>query len=324
MPVIYARQYLSAQSQLKRLSQSLASGDNIAQQREEVLQEIARFGCDQQNAPGRFASDGQPRHRNFLEDLFGGFQNQGDDDYGDSGQYNGQEQVEDPYADQQPQDTIRTVCVRLSDGYYWPISYSTTRDYVGQDTAACQAECPGQQVDLYFYDNPGQEPEQMVNATGQAYTALPVAFAYRKQFDLTNTCKPQQVVGQISVDDLGNGQTRAMVTYGGASFPLPLRDPRRVEQATALPAKYVAALDVPLPRPRPSSTTPAPVTPPTAEPVVSTRSRTVKVGDKIVRLVGPDTPYAPRHCRRARRASHLEFSRAGAAPRFGRSAAATI
>ena len=58
----------------------------------------------------------QPRRRNFLEELFGGGRNQdnGDDTgYGDNGQYNGQDQVEDPAATQQQpsQYTIRTVCV---------------------------------------------------------------------------------------------------------------------------------------------------------------------------------------------------------------------
>ena len=50
----------------------------------------------------------------------------------------------------------------------------------------------------------------------------------------------------------------------------------------------------PLPRPRPSSREAAvPAVLPTAEPVLSAPNRTVKVGDKIVRIVGPDTPYAP-------------------------------
>ena len=71
--------------------------------------------------------------------------------------YNGQEQCRGPLRrlSRQTGNTIRTVCVRMTDGY-WPISYATTRDYVAQDTQACQARMPrDQQVDLYFYDNPG-------------------------------------------------------------------------------------------------------------------------------------------------------------------------
>ena len=274
-------------SQIAQMSQSIASGNGVAQQREQVLQEIARFGCNQ-----RDAGNGQPqRPRNFLEQLFGGPSQQ--DNYGDT-TYDGQQQVEDPYANQQTGGTIRTVCVRMTDGYYWPISYATVPDYIPQDAQTCAAECPGQQVDLYYYDNPGQEPEQMVNQQGQAYTALASAFAYRKQFDHANACQPQQVFGQITLEPAGNGQSRAMVTYDGEKFPLPSRDPRSTATASAAPAKYAEVIDIPLPRPRPSSREAAvPAVLPTAEPVLSAPNRTVKVGDKIVRIVGPDTPYAP-------------------------------
>ncbi|MEO8882507.1 MAG: hypothetical protein ABI377_03680, partial [Devosia sp.] len=92
--------------------------------------------------------------------------------------------------------------------------------------------------------------------------------------------------------DLGSGQNRAMVSYGGDTFPLPIRDPRAAEKATTVAA--AAVIDIPLPRPRPDSkTAEAPATLPAADPVISAKSRIVKVGDKIVRVVGPDTPYAP-------------------------------
>ena len=41
---------------------------------------------------------------------------------------------------------------------------------------------PGLDVDLYYYDNPGQEPEQMVNLQGEPYKSLPTAFAYRTDY----------------------------------------------------------------------------------------------------------------------------------------------
>jgi len=296
----YAQQYFSAQRQLKRVQQSAANGDDVAQQREEVLQQIARFGCNQTNSRVQFSDEDhnpQPRHRNFLEELFGGGNNTdyGDSDTDNSGQTNGQDQVEDPYANayNPAGNTIRTVCVRMSDGYYWPISYSTVRDYIPQDTQACEAQCPNQQVALYYYDNPGQEPEQMVNANGEAYTTLPNAFAYRKNFDLSNTCKPQEATAQASVQVDGSG--RQTITYNGETVPLPIPDPRAATATS--PAKIVASVDIPLPRPRPNpaalKAAAASPTPPTAEPVVSAQSRLVKVGDKLVRVVGPDTPYAP-------------------------------
>jgi hypothetical protein len=284
----YAKQYLMSKAQLSRLQQGAANGDDVAQQREQVLQQIARFGCNQTNDNG----GQQPHRRNFLEQLFGGGNND-NTDYGDNSNQTGTDQVEDPNAQQQQTGgTIRTVCVRKSDGYYWPVSYSTVPNYIPQDAQTCQAQCPNQSVDLYYYDNPGQEPEQMVNATGEAYTALPTAFAYRKQFDLTNTCKPADPLGKISIDG-----GRAMISFGGENFPLPIRDPRRPQAVAGAPATLaVAVIDVPLPRPRPNpaaAAAAAPVVPPTAEFVVSAKSRIVKVGDKLVRIVGPDTPYAP-------------------------------
>lgn len=278
-----------------QLSQSAQNGSALLQQRQQVLQQMSRYGCDQQGSGARFSGGTQqpPGRRSFLQDLFGGIQ--GQDGYGDTYTYDGQESIEDPYANQQAGYTIRTVCVRLSDGYYWPISYSTTRDYIPEDDAACQSECPNQQVALYYYDNPGQEPEQMVNQQGEAYTSLPSAFAYRKQIDLANSCKPQEVFGKITLETLPDGRSRAMISYADDKFPLPMRDPRQTETATAAPAGRVAVLDVPLPRPRPRPNAPsaAPAPTPAPDPVVSAKSRTVRVGDKIVRVVGPQTPYAP-------------------------------
>jgi hypothetical protein len=292
-----AKQILSQRAQIAQLTQSLGNADAVSQRREQVLQDIARFGCNQQDSQARFSNDGggsyqAPRRRNFLEQLFGGRQSVDDTGYGDPSQYDGGDQIQDPYADMQStQDTIRTVCVRLSDGYYWPVSYATTRDYITQDAQTCQAACPDQSVDLYYYNNPGQEPEQMINTIGQPYTSLPTAFAYRKSFDIANTCKPQQTLGQVAMDDLGDGRLRAMISYGGDTFPLPLRDPRSAEVAIQMAS--APSLDIPLPRPRPDAAETTPAVVPTAAPVVSAADRIVKVGNKIVRVVGPDTPYAP-------------------------------
>jgi len=78
-------------------------------------------------------------------------------------------------------------------------------------------------VDLYYYSNPGQEAEQMVNLSGQAYRDLPTAFAYRTAYDTANACKKQVAGGGISLVALADGSNRAMISYGEATFPLPLR-----------------------------------------------------------------------------------------------------
>lgn len=47
-----------------------------------------------------------------------------------------------------PSGTYRTLCVRLCDGYYWPVSFSTTSDGLGEDKESSEVELrrPGQAV----------------------------------------------------------------------------------------------------------------------------------------------------------------------------------
>lgn len=75
--------------------------------------------------------------------------------------------------------TYRTLCVRTCDGYYFPLSFSTTPDFFYRDQDACQAMCPGVDVRLYAHRSGVEEPEDMVSIAGEPYTALPTAFAYR-------------------------------------------------------------------------------------------------------------------------------------------------
>src|SRR5205814_1311662 len=51
----------------------------------------------------------------------------------------------------------RTLCVRASDGYYFPISFSTTPDHFNADAVTCQSMCPGSAVSLFVHHNPGEE-----------------------------------------------------------------------------------------------------------------------------------------------------------------------
>jgi len=85
--------------------------------------------------------------------------------------------------------TYRTICVRTCDGYYFPISYSTTQERFGDDAQACQRLCPAAQASLYTYHNPGEDVSQAVGLDGQPYTALPTAFAYRKAMTSSCSCR---------------------------------------------------------------------------------------------------------------------------------------
>jgi len=85
--------------------------------------------------------------------------------------------------------TYRTICVRTCDGYYFPISYSTSPDRFRDDEQTCQRMCPASEVSLYSYHNPGEEVAQAVSLNGQLYTALPTAFSYRKALNPACSCR---------------------------------------------------------------------------------------------------------------------------------------
>jgi hypothetical protein len=271
-----ARAVLKARDGLERVQSRAQTGSAVAQQREAILQEMARFNCGSRSGVAVRERD----RGGLFDQLFGGLFDDGMDTRGDD------------FAGFQGYETVRTVCVRKVDGYYWPISYSTLVEYAPNDLTQCQEQCPGQDVDLYYYDNPGEEPKQMRNLQGEPYTALPAAFAYRTTYDKANSCKPAVNYGSIGLVADADGVSRAMVSYGEETFPLPLRDPRRAQEVTVVPVATAAFVDVPLPRPRPPAPGEAPK-PVVVQQAANDPERIVMFGDKRVRIVGPDTPYAP-------------------------------
>lgn len=273
-----ARVVLRAREALESASGQAETGAAIAQQREAILQEMARFNCSSRSS-GRVTE----RDRGGLFDqLFDAFE----------GEEDGVDTRGEEFEGFTGYATVRTVCVRKVDGYFWPISYSTLVEYAPNDMTQCVEQCPGMDVDLYYYSNPGQEPEQMVNLQGQRYLDLPTAFAYRTAYDTANSCKRQVNYGGISLVTTSDGGNRAMITYGEATFPLPIRDPRRQNQVTVIQASTVAYVDIPLPRPRPAAPGEEPK-PVAIQQAANQPERIVMYGEKRVRIVGPETPYAP-------------------------------
>jgi uncharacterized protein DUF2865 len=253
---------------------------DVGAQREAVLQNMARFNC---NGGSSATFNQQSSRGNLFQQIFGNFE----DGFGDGTQTRG-----DVFSGEAGYETVRTVCVRKEDGYYWPISFSTLRDYAQNDLATCQDQCPGLDVDLYYYDNPGQDPDQMVNLQGQPYKSLPNAFAYRTAINPDLSCKPKITYGSIDLETTPWGAQRAIISFEDQKFPLPLRDPRAVDTATVVSVAAKTYVDIPLPRPRPAAPGEEPK-PVVVQQAATDTPRIVMFGDKRVRIVGPDTPYAP-------------------------------
>ncbi|MDX2308252.1 MAG: DUF2865 domain-containing protein [Hyphomicrobium sp.] len=88
-----------------------------------------------------------------------------------------------------PYATYRTVCVRLCDGYYFPVSFSTLPNHFQRDADVCASKCAAP-AELFYYQNPGASVEQMVGATSNMpYSELKTAFRYRKEYVKGCSCK---------------------------------------------------------------------------------------------------------------------------------------
>lgn len=140
-----------------------------------------------------------------------------------------QSYVDEPMA---PRGGYRTLCVRSCDGYYFPISFSTVPSYFEKDEQTCRRLCPGAQVQLFVYRNPGEQPEQAKTPQGVSITELPNAFRYRNEIVSDCSCGTTQVAGadgpasraQISFSPglVASDETRDVETA-----PMPRRRPSR-------------------------------------------------------------------------------------------------
>ena len=82
----------------------------------------------------------------------------------------------------------RTICVRLCDGYFFPVSFQADQSMIQRDGDVCKQQCAAP-AELFYYQNPGEEVEQSVSERGVAYSKLKTAFLYRKQFVAGCSCK---------------------------------------------------------------------------------------------------------------------------------------
>jgi len=87
-------------------------------------------------------------------------------------------------------DTYRTVCVRLCDGSYTPISFATTRDKFKADAAKCTAGCSS--PTRLFYAKAGTtELEELIDMHGASYVDLSNAFRFQTTYEAGCSCRGQ-------------------------------------------------------------------------------------------------------------------------------------
>jgi hypothetical protein len=82
------------------------------------------------------------------------------------------------------------VCVRLCDGYYFPISFAVGADRFERDARVCESRC-GAQGRLFVHENPGGSTDDLRDLTGRPYRQLRTAFLYRSEYIASCTCQPQ-------------------------------------------------------------------------------------------------------------------------------------
>ncbi len=172
-------------SDLERLKSGNSDQDG---QRRALIGQLAQNNC----GPQYRAAAAQAGPGGFLDAIFGGT-------------------IINPSGDGAPSGTYRTVCVRTCDGYYFPISYSTVPNRFADDQRACQRLCPAAEAMLYTYRNPGEDMDQAVSVSGSAYTALPNAFLYRRQFTAACSCRRP---GQSWADALKNADDSSTLEQG--------------------------------------------------------------------------------------------------------------
>jgi hypothetical protein len=133
-----------------------------------------------------------------------------------------------------PGGTFRTLCVRTCDGYYFPVSFSTTSSRFATDEKACASLCPGAETKLYFHSVPDQEPEEMVGLDREPYMSLPTAFAYRvKGINATPGCTCQAAASEEQAGTDPNSDVSKSKKQRW--IPLPTSKPDRIEDSeTAL------------------------------------------------------------------------------------------
>lgn len=134
--------------------------------------------------------------------------------------------------------TYRTMCVRLCDGFYWPVSFSVTKDRFDADADTCARSCGGaDQAKLFVYRNPGSQIDDMEDLDGHAYKKLKTAFLFKTKYEASCKCRPDPW-DQASIDKHKSYALAQQVERGNKAAVAQLQELRTKirndEKATAI------------------------------------------------------------------------------------------
>ncbi|MET0574941.1 MAG: DUF2865 domain-containing protein [Mesorhizobium sp.] len=144
----------------------------------------------------------------------------------------------------------RTLCVRTCDGYYFPISPSSSMRDFDRDQQNCEAMCPGTEAQIYYQDAAEESAETMLStATGAPYADLPTAFLYRQARPAQCGCNPAKnfsiIAGTPPADELpaidpdaataAAPPTEGSITTFGEAPASPAVEPPPPAEVTTLP-----------------------------------------------------------------------------------------
>jgi hypothetical protein len=145
--------------------------------------------------------------------------------------------------------TYRTLCVRLCDGFYFPISNAVPGSSLARDADACAASCSSE-ARLFYYANAGGDVEGMVDLAGMAYVALPNAFRYRKALVEGCRCRAQPWADSERARHRAYAQGGAVAPIAGAEPSQPQAPIAAVPPPRPLAAEGERMLARPQPVPR--------------------------------------------------------------------------
>lgn len=145
----------------------------------------------------------------------------------------------------------RAVCVRLCDGYHFPLGAVRGAGDARAQAGMCQSLCPGAPARVYVMPAGSEKIEEATSLDGRRYDRLPVAFRHASTRDDTCSCRPVDVSAgsplMSLLDDLTMRRGDAVMTAkgvrvfkGATRWPLRQRDFVRVGQSKLSPQSRAA------------------------------------------------------------------------------------